>query len=123
MLLAAPVTAVTLATLLAEIEAMAVPGAVLDVGGKVLGINAAAARLLVRPPSEVVGRMAWEFAPGFEYVWAERIEVARGSSGRTFEIAIATPRGALMLEYVLAVHELAGQTLVVASVITSRPLT
>lgn len=123
MLLATPVTAATLATLLAEIEATTVPGAVLEVGGKILGINAAAARLLVRPPSEVIGRMAWEFAPGFEYVWAERIEAARDSGDRTFEIAIATPLGALMLEYTLAVYELEGRTVVVAYAINSRPLT
>src|SRR5258705_11267422 len=123
MLLTAPVTAVTLATLAAEVEAMTVPGAVLDLDGKLLAINAAAARLLVRPASEIIGRMAREFAPGLEYLWAERIEAARKSSDRTFEIAIATPRGAAMLEYAIAVHDLESRAAAVARVIKSRPLT
>lgn len=120
---AAPVTAVTLATLQAEIDATALPGGVIDLAGKILAINAAAARLLARPPSEVIGRMVWEFAPGFEYLWAERLEAARDPGGRTFEIAIATPLGALMLEYAVIVHELERQTAVVAFVLKSRPLT
>jgi PAS domain-containing protein len=108
---------------LADLEAMAMPAVVLDLDGKILALNTTAIRLGARQRDEIVGRLAWEFAPGLEYLWDERIDAARAPEGGTFEIAITTRRGALMLEYVLKVYELDGQPAVVALITKARPLT
>src|SRR3954464_8387944 len=120
---AASVTAVTFPTSLADLEAMALPVVLLDLDGKILALNAMAMRLGTRQRHEIVGRHASEFAPGLEYLWDERVAAGRGPDGATFEIAITTRRGALMLEYAFKVYELDGQPAVVAVVTSARPLT
>lgn len=107
---------------MADFDRQTRPGVVLDLDGKIVALNAAGSRLLARRPAEVLGRMAWEFAPGLEHLWAERVAAARAPGGRTFEIAIATPMGAQMLEYVVAVYELEGRPSVVAFAVDVRPL-
>ncbi|HEX8110137.1 MAG TPA: PAS domain-containing protein [Kofleriaceae bacterium] len=102
---------------------MALPVIVLDLGGKLLALNSAAMRLGSRQRHEVVGRLASEYAPGIEYLWDERVAAGRAPGGATFEIAIKTQRGALLLEYVMKVYELDGQPAVVAVVTSARPLT
>lgn len=119
----ASVTAVMFPTSLAELEAMALPTIVLDLDGKIIALNGPAMRLGSRQPHEVVGRLASEYAPGLEYLWAERVAAGRAPDGAMFEIAITTGRGAFMLEYVVKVYELGGQTAVVAVVTRARPLT
>jgi PAS domain-containing protein len=119
---AVPVTAVAFPTSLADLEAMALPAVVLDLDGKILALNAAAMRLGSRRRDEVVGRLGSEFAPGVEYLWAERVAAARAPGGAMFEIAISTRRGALMLEYIAKVYELDGQPAVVMMITSARPL-
>lgn len=119
----ASVTAVTFPTSLADLEAMALPVVLLDLDGKILAMNAAAMRLGTRKRHEIVGRHASEFAPGLEYLWDERVAAGRAPDGATFEIAITTRRGALMLEYALKVYELDGQPAVVTVITSARPLT
>lgn len=123
----ASVTAVSFPTSLADLEAMALPTIVLDLGGKIVALNAAAMRLASgprsRPRHEVVGKLALEFAPGIEYLWDERIAAGRSPDGAMFEIAITTRRGALLLEHVVKVYELDGQAAVVMVVTGARPLT
>jgi PAS domain-containing protein len=120
---AAPVTAVTFPTSLADLEAMALPVIVFDLDGKILALNSMAMRLGARQRHEIVGRQASDFAPGLEYLWDERLTAGRGPDGATFEIAITTRRGALLLEYAVKVYELDGQPAVVAVVTSARPLT
>lgn len=106
---------------------MALPTIVLDLGGKIVALNAAAMRLASgprsRPRHEVVGKLALEFAPGIEYLWDERVAAGRSPDGAMFEIAITTRRGALLLEHVVKVYELDGQPAVVMVVTGARPLT
>lgn len=114
--------AVSFPTSFAEFDAIARPGVVLDLEGAIVALNANGARLLARPLDEVLGRMAWEFSPGLDHLWAERVAAARAPGGRAFEIAIVTSRGAGMLAYVVAVCELDGQPYVVAFGTGFRPL-
>lgn len=114
--------AVSFPTSFAEFEAAARPGVVLGLDGTIIALNANGARLLARPLAEVLGRMAWEFAPGLEHLWAERVAAARAPGGHAFEIAIVTSNGAGMLEYVVAVCELDGQPCVVTFATGLRPL-
>jgi PAS domain-containing protein len=108
---------------MADLEAMAMPAIVLSLDGKILALNGAATRLGTRRPDEIVGRMAWDFAPGMEYLWDERVAAARAPAGEKFEIAITTWRGAWMLEYVFKVCELDGQPAVVGVITNARLLT
>lgn len=121
--LPASVTAVTFPTSLADLEAMALPIIVLSLDGKIVALNSLAMRLGTRQRHEIVGRMAWEFAPGMEYLWDERVAGARAPDGERFEIAITTRRGAAMVEYVFKVCELDGQPVVVGVITSARPLT
>jgi PAS domain-containing protein len=106
------VTAVSLPSSFAEFERLVLPAAVLEVDGTIISVNAAGAQMLARPAVEIVGRKAWEFAPGMEHVWRERL--AAEHAGMRFTIAIATPNGALALEYVISMCDLDGQACVVA---------
>ncbi|HET7505255.1 MAG TPA: PAS domain-containing protein [Kofleriaceae bacterium] len=115
-------TTVSFPTSFAELEAVELPGAVLDLEGRFLAMNAAGARLLGRPVAAILGRMVSEIAPGIEYLWDERVAAARAPGGRTFEIAIATAAGARMIEYIVAVYELEGEHCAVAFVTAQRPL-
>jgi PAS domain-containing protein len=121
--LPASVTAASFPTSLADLEAMALPVIVLDLDGKILALNSLAMRLGTRPRREIVGRRASEFAPGIEYLWDERVAAGRAPDGATFEIAITTGRGALLLGYAVKVYELDGQPAVVAVITSARPLT
>lgn len=97
----------------ADFERMELPAGVLEVDGTIVALNAAGARMLGRLPVEVVGRKAWEFAPGMEHVWRERLAGGDAGSAR-FAIAIATAHGARDIEYVIAMCVLDGQACVVA---------
>jgi len=76
---------------------------VLDLDGTVLAANGAATRLLSRSVNEVVGRKAWDFAPGAEHIWSEVIAAARATDSHG-EIAIATPEGPRTIHYVVSVR-------------------
>lgn len=106
--------AVSFPTSFAEFDGRPTPGVVLDLDGTIVALNAAGVRLLSRPLAEVLGRMAWEIAPGLEHLWTERVAAARAPGGHAFEIAIVTSVGAQMLAYVVAVCELDGRPYVVA---------
>jgi PAS domain-containing protein len=116
------VTAVTFPTSLADLEAAALPAVVLDLGGKILAVNAKAMRLGTRRHDEIIGRHASDYAPGIEYLWDERVAAGRAPDGARFEIAITTRRGAFMLEYLMKVYELDGRPAVVAMILGARPL-
>lgn len=121
---AAPVTAVTFPTSLSDLEAMAQPAVVCSLDGRILALSSTAIRLGASQRDKIVGRLVWEFAPGMEYLWDERVAAARAPDGATFDIAISIPsrRVALMIEYVMKVYELDGQPTVVAMITKARPL-
>jgi len=98
------------------------PSSVGESDGTLVAVNAAGVRLLARPLAEILGRKIWEFAPGLEHVWLERLAAARAAGPQTYEIAIATPEGARMVEYIIAVCEFDGRPYAVALVIAARPL-
>jgi PAS domain-containing protein len=117
------VTAVALPTSIAALERLPMPSSVGEPDGTLVAVNAAGARLLARPMAEILGRKIWEFAPGLEHVWLERLAAARAAGPQQYEIAIATPEGARMVEYLIAVCELDGRPYVVAFTLSARPLT
>ena len=116
-------TPVTFPTSLADLEAMALPTIVFDLDGKIVALNSLAMRLGSSHRHDVVGKHASEYAPGIEYLWAERVAAGRAPDGAVFEIAIKTGRGAMMLEYVIKVYEPDGRPAVVTVVTSARPLT
>jgi len=115
------VAAVLFPSSFADFERIVPPAAVLELDGTIVALNAAGVRLLARPPAEVIGRKAWEFAPGMEHVWRERLTGGHPGSA-SFAIAIATAHGARDLEYVIGVCDLDGQAYVVAIAIAVKPL-
>jgi nitrogen fixation/metabolism regulation signal transduction histidine kinase len=114
------VITVSLPRSFAEFERMVLPGGLLEIDGTIVALNAAGAQLLARPVAEVVGRKAWEIAPGMEHVWHERI--TPNTSGPRFTIAIATAHGARVIEYITALCEFDGHTYVVAIATDVMPL-
>lgn len=111
-----------LPTTFAEFDALPLPGAAIEDDGTVIAINPLGARLLGWPIRAIVGRKAWEFAPGMEYVWAERLAVSRAACGAKFEFAILTQDGARAIEYILAMVELDGRRCVLALAVAVKPL-
>lgn len=114
--------AIALPTSIAAFERLPMPSSVGEPDGTLVAVNAAGLRLLARPMAEIVGRKVWDFAPGLEHVWLERLAATRAAGPQTYEIAIATPEGARMVEYLIAVCELDGRPYVVALVMAVRPL-
>jgi PAS domain S-box-containing protein len=116
------VIALALPTSFAALERLPMAAAVVELDGTMVAVNAAGARLLARPMAELLGRKSWEFAPGLEHVWLERLGATRADGPQKYEIAIATPEGAHMVEYLVAVCELDGRPYVVAFVIDTQQL-
>lgn len=98
------------------------PATVMDFDGTLVAVNEAGARLLARPVAEILGRKIWEFAPGLEHVWMERLVATRSAGEQKYEIAIATRSGARMIEYLAAACEIDGRPYVVAFTTDVRPL-
>lgn len=112
----------SLPTSFAALERLPAPGTVIELDGTIVAVNAAGARLLARPLAEIVGRKVWDFAPGLEHVWMERVAATRAAGQQHYEIAIATPEGARAIEYVVATCEIDGRPYVVAFTTEIRPL-
>jgi signal transduction histidine kinase/CheY-like chemotaxis protein len=96
----------TIIAAVADFERLPVPGGVFDLDGTILAGNAAATRLLGRPANQLVGRKAWDFAPGAEHIWRE-VVAAAGAADYHGKITIATPTGPRAIHYVasLRTHE------------------
>ncbi len=62
---------------LSEFALLPVPGAVFELDGRIVALNRAAEALVGRRSADVLGRMAWELAPGVEYIWQDVLAVAR----------------------------------------------
>ncbi len=96
---------------IADFERLPIPGGVLELDGTVAAANAAGTRLLGRPASQLVGRKAWDFAPGAEHIWESVIGSARVADYHG-EIAIATPQGPRTIHYVVALRAHEARTVV-----------
>ncbi|HEU4613527.1 MAG TPA: ATP-binding protein, partial [Kofleriaceae bacterium] len=95
---------------LSEFAQLPVPGAVLGLDGRVVALNRAAEVLVGRTSAEVVGRMAWELAPGVEYIWQDVLAAARKEGTYRGEITIATPQEPRQIHYLVGLREAAGTT-------------
>ncbi|HEY0476120.1 MAG TPA: PAS domain-containing protein [Kofleriaceae bacterium] len=115
-------TSIRFPTSFADFEARTVPGVVCELDGTVVALNAAGAQVLARPVSAVIGRKAWEFAPGLEHVWVERIKVLAATGPGTSVVAVATAAGARAIEHAVAVCELDGRTYLVAFATGVKPI-
>ena len=96
-----------------ELDRLPVSVGVLELDGTIVRVNPAGTEMLGRPVEEIIGRKAWEFAPGAEHIWDEVIATARRVGVFRGEIAVATTQGARNVRYsaALRVHE--GETVVV----------
>ncbi|MGE5180512.1 MAG: ATP-binding protein [Acidobacteriota bacterium] len=90
-------------------EELPVPGALVDLDGTIVAINAEGARLIGRDRALLVGRKTWDLAPGLELGWRELV-AARHSTG---DLAIVTDRGVTVIEYAYATRHHAGRDIIV----------
>jgi PAS domain S-box-containing protein len=86
-----------------------IPGGVCEVDGTIIGMNLAAERLFGRTAAEVMGKKAWDMAPGAEHIWDDVLATARKQGTFRGEISIATPREPRPIYYVVTHRELAGK--------------
>jgi signal transduction histidine kinase/CheY-like chemotaxis protein len=89
-----------------------IPGGIVELDGTIVGMNEAAERLFGRPPAQVIGRKAWDIAPGAEYIWDEVVAAAKQQGSYRGEIAIATPQEPRSISYVVAVRAYEGRSFV-----------
>jgi signal transduction histidine kinase/CheY-like chemotaxis protein len=99
-------------TELTEFARLPIPGGVCALDGTILDANAAAEELLGRTRAELIGRKAWDIAPGADLIWNEVIGAARVRGVSHGEIAIATPQAPKQIDYLVAVREHAGESYV-----------
>jgi signal transduction histidine kinase/CheY-like chemotaxis protein len=98
---------------LTDFAKLPIPGGIFDLDGTIVAMNAAAEELLRRPSSQVIGRKAWDIAPGAEYVWEEVLANARRDGSHRGEISIATPQEPRLIYYVVTHREFDGHRYVV----------
>jgi signal transduction histidine kinase len=99
---------------LTEVALLPIPAAVAALDGRIVGLNRAAEALVGRKPADVIGRMAWDLAPGVEYIWQDVMAAARQEGTYRGEITIATPQEPREIHYVVTLREEAGATYVLA---------
>jgi PAS domain-containing protein len=98
---------------LAELAETSIPTAVFDLDGTFVAINRAGEALVDRPRAQVVGRRAWDLAPGAEHIWSEALAVLRGGGDYRGDIVIATPQEPRRIGYLATLGEHAGGSYVI----------
>ncbi|HEY5923549.1 MAG TPA: PAS domain-containing protein [Kofleriaceae bacterium] len=98
---------------LTTFDSLPIPAGICEIDGTLVAINAASVRLFGRPAAQVVGKKAWDFAPGAEHIWADLVASARRDGSFRGEISIASPNAPVHVHYVVAIREHAGRTFVV----------
>jgi signal transduction histidine kinase/CheY-like chemotaxis protein len=97
---------------LTDFATLPIPGGFCEVDGTILGMNEAAERLFGRSISQVVGKKAWDLAPGAEHIWDEVLALARKQGAFRGEIAIATPREPRQIHYIVTLREIGSRSFV-----------
>jgi PAS domain S-box-containing protein len=82
-----------------------VPGGVCSLDGTILELNQAAEQLFGRRRSDVIGRKAWDIAPGADLIWEGVLAAARSKGVEHGDIAIATPLAPKQIYYAVAIRE------------------
>ncbi len=95
-----------------EFDALPVSVGVGELDGTIIAVNRATGELFARPVAEMVGRKAWEFAPGVEHIWHDIVTQASSTDYRNV-ITIATPIGPRSVHYSMGVRSYGGKQVVV----------
>src|SRR6476469_4486294 len=89
-----------LAAAIGDFEGLPIAGCVVELDGTLVAVNAASVRMLARPREQVLGKKVWDFAPGIEHIWRDILETIRRDGEARGQIAIATPLGPRLIQYV-----------------------
>jgi two-component system, cell cycle sensor histidine kinase and response regulator CckA len=106
---------------IADFEQLPIPVGVCELDGTIIGVNPAGGRLLARPHDQIVGRKAWDFAPGGEHIWQEILRIARERGEYRGDITIATPDEPRGVEYVVALRQYEGRNVAVFFALLHKP--
>lgn len=88
---------------IADFELLPFSGCVVELDGTISAVNVATTRLVGRPREQIVGRMAWDFAPGADLIWPEIVASARAGEAHG-EITLATLSGPRAVHYIATVR-------------------
>ncbi len=88
-------------------------GCVVELDGTLVAVNASGVKMLARPTSQVLGKKVWDFAPGLEHIWRDILETIRREGEARGQIAIATPLGPRLIQYIGGLRSYETRTLVV----------
>ncbi|HTL37401.1 MAG TPA: ATP-binding protein [Kofleriaceae bacterium] len=102
-----------LAAALADFNHIPIPAGICELDGTIIYANSAAGKMLARAGHQIVGRMAWDMAPGAEHIWQEIVRIARERGEYRSEITVATPDGPRAVEYIVVLRQIEGRTLAV----------
>jgi nitrogen fixation/metabolism regulation signal transduction histidine kinase len=93
-------------------DALPVSVGIGELDGTIVAVNRATSVLFARPVEDMIGKKAWEFAPGVEHIWHETVAAASATDYRGV-IAIATPIGSRSVHYTMGIRSHAGRRYVV----------
>lgn len=93
-------------------DALPVSVGIGELDGTIIAVNRATSELFARPAESMVGKKAWEFAPGTEHIWHDTVASADAKDYRGV-IAIATPIGSRSVHYSMGIRSHAGRRYVV----------
>lgn len=97
---------------LEDLVEVPIPAGVCALDGTIVAVNRAGEALLGRPRAQVVGRKAWDLAPGGEHIWPELLAAVRGGGEYHGEIVVATPQEPRRIAYIAMQSEHAGASYV-----------
>jgi PAS domain-containing protein len=89
-----------------------IPTGVFELDGTFVAVSRAGEALLGRPRAQVVGRKAWDLAPGAEHIWSEVLAAVRGGGEYRGDIVVATPQEPRRVAYIAMQSEHAGASYV-----------
>jgi PAS domain S-box-containing protein len=91
-------------------DELPVAGAIVELDGTVLAVNAAARRILGRDAAQIIGRQIGDLSPHLRSAW--RDFVAAGE--HVGELTVGSPHGVRTFEYVLSTRAVGGRHVVLA---------
>lgn len=87
-------------SVIAEFDSWPVAAAVFELDGTFVAINRASELLLGRARADVIGRKAWELAPGMDHVWDDVLATTRADGIFRGTLTVATPLEPRPIHYV-----------------------